>query len=106
MGARMNKITVMIIGMALVTYVPRAVPAVFIKYIRWNNRSEQFLKLIPYTAMGALIFPGILSVDVSTPQIGVIGGITALILGFCKVNTMIVLIASVAAVMVTYYFFM
>lgn len=101
----MNKIMVMIIGMALVTYVPRAVPAVFIKYIRWNKRSEQFLNLIPYTAMGALVFPGILSVDGAFPQIGIVGGITALTLGLCRVNTTIVLIASVAAVMITYYFF-
>ena len=101
----MNKIMVIIIGMAVVTYVPRVVPAVFIKYIRWNKKSEQFLKLIPYTAMGALIFPGILSVDATTPKIGIVGGITALTLGLCKVNTTIVLIASVVAVMITYYFF-
>lgn len=102
----MNKITVMIIGMALVTYVPRAIPAVFIKYIRWNRRSEQFLRLIPYTAMGALIFPGILSADATSPQIGIVGGITALTLGLCKVNMTIIIIVSVAAVMITYYFFM
>lgn len=101
----MNKIMMMMIGMALVTYIPRAVPAVFIKYLRWNKRSEQFLKLIPYTAMGALIFPGILSADATSPQIGIVGGAIALTLGLCKVNTTIVIIVSVAAVMITYYFF-
>ena len=57
------RIVVLIIGMALVTYIPRAIPAVLIDKMRFGKKAEQFLSLIPYTAMTALIFPGILTMD-------------------------------------------
>ena len=47
-------IILLIIGMALVTYIPRALPAIVIERLKFNTRVEKFLRLIPYTAMAAL----------------------------------------------------
>ena len=56
-------IYLMILGMTLVTYLPRVLPAFLMGRIRLNARVEHFLQLIPYTAMTALVFPGVFSVD-------------------------------------------
>ena len=48
-------------GMALVTYVPRMLPLVFLKDVEIPNKLDQFLKLIPYTLLSALIFPSVLT---------------------------------------------
>lgn len=45
----------LILGMSLVTYVPRALPAVVIEKLKFGRKTEKFLKLIPYTAMAAAI---------------------------------------------------
>lgn len=51
-----ENVLLMIFGMTLVTYIPRALPGVVIKHIRLGRKAEKFLRLIPYTAMAALIF--------------------------------------------------
>ena len=73
-----TKVLILIVGMALVTYIPRAIPAVLIDKMQFGAKTEKFLKLIPYTAMSALIFPGIFTVDTTNPAIGIVGGATAL----------------------------
>ena len=55
-------IYLMILGMTLVTYLPRVLPAFLMGRIRLSARVEHFLQLIPYTAMTALVFPGVFSV--------------------------------------------
>ena len=54
-------IYLMILGMTLVTYLPRVLPAFLMGRIRLSARVEHFLQLIPYTAMTALHFPGVFS---------------------------------------------
>jgi len=49
-------IILMILGMAIVTYIPRALPAAVIHRLKFSPKVEKFLRLIPYTAMAALIF--------------------------------------------------
>ena len=56
-------IYLMILGMTLVTYLPRVLPAFLMGRIRLSARVEHFLQLIPYTAMTALVFPGVFTVD-------------------------------------------
>jgi branched-subunit amino acid transport protein len=85
--------------MVLVTYLPRVLP-LFLP----NQRSlpvwlERWLKLVPYTALGALIFPGILTVDPSRPWVGIVGGIAA-ILAAWKLNNLVITV--VVAFLVVY----
>lgn len=92
----MNKdVILFILGMAIVTYIPRAIPAVFIDKMHFGAKVEKFLKLIPYTAMAALIFPGVISVDSAHPKIGIAGAVAAAILAWRKVNVMICVLAAI-----------
>lgn len=99
----MNKdVILFILGMAVVTYIPRAIPAAFIDKMHFGAKVEKFLKLIPYTAMAALIFPGVISVDSAHPEIGIAGAIAAGILAWKKVNVMICVLAAIVVDFVIY----
>lgn len=78
-------IYLMILGMTLVTYLPRVLPAFLMGRIRLSARVEHFLQLIPYTAMTALVFPGVFSVD-ANPVLGVVGAAVAGGLAWKKVS--------------------
>lgn len=97
-------ILVMILGMTLVTYLPRALPLVFFDRFKISGKVKRFLSLIPYTAMSALIFPGILSSDPSNIAVGIVGGLAALISALFKLPVMVCVIGAVAADMVFYLF--
>ena len=87
----------MILGMALVTYLPRALPAIWMERLRFGPRFKKFLNLIPYTAMAALIFPGILSVDAARPWIGLAGAVAAAIPALRRRPVMLCVLAAIAA---------
>lgn len=92
----------LILGMALVTYIPRALPAVLIDKMKFSRRFEKFLSLIPYTAMAALIFPGILTADPAHLSVGIVGGLAAAVLAWFRCPTIGVVIGAVAADMLLY----
>ena len=85
----------LIAGMTAVTYVPRMLPAVLIDRMRFSPRVEKFLKLIPYTAMAALIFPGILTA-MDHWAFGAAGGLAAGILAWRKAPVMVCVLAAIA----------
>ena len=99
-----TKILLIIVGMTLVTYIPRALPFILIGRINFSGKLEKFLKLIPYTAMSALIFPGVFTVDAANPWIGIIGALTAGILAWKKYPVMVCVLAAIAADFVLYLF--
>ncbi|NMB46456.1 MAG: AzlD domain-containing protein [Firmicutes bacterium] len=74
--------TVMLLGMVLVTYLPRTLPLFLSNDRPLPTWLERWLKLVPYTALGALIFPGILTVDPNRPWVGVLGGIAAILVSW------------------------
>jgi branched-subunit amino acid transport protein len=49
------------LALALSTFIPRMIPAVFISKMNFGPKVQQFLRLLPYTVMTALIFPAVLS---------------------------------------------
>jgi len=51
----------LIIGMALVTYLPRLIPLIALNNRKINKKVEDFLSLIPYTSLSILIIRGILT---------------------------------------------
>lgn len=95
----------LIFCMMLVTYIPRAVPALFVGKIKLPKSVEKFLKLIPYTAMSALIFPGVFTVDEANLWIGMIGAVVAGILAWKKCPVMVCVISAIAADFILYLFF-
>ena len=97
-----TNILILILGMAIVTYIPRAMPAVLIDKMKFTPKAEKFLRLIPYTAMAALIFPGVLSVDSARLEIGIVGGIVAGVLAWKKLPVMVCVLAAIAADFILY----
>jgi len=86
-----------IIGMAIVTYIPRMLPMVLLQEIKLPPLIKRFLELIPFAALSALIFPGILSSTGSTTS-AVIGGIIAVLLAFFRLNLIVVVVGSILSV--------
>ncbi len=93
-------IPVLILGMALVTALPRMLPAFFVERLQMNRYLERFLRLIPYTAMAALIVPGVLSVDGARWYVGAVGAGVAILLSLIpKMPTGVVVVVSVLSVL-------
>jgi branched-subunit amino acid transport protein len=86
-----------ILVMALVTYLPRMIPLVFMKKQITNKYIKSILFYIPYAVITALTFPAIFY---STGSIwtALIGTGVALILSYFKVNLTIVAIVCVCVV--------
>jgi len=95
------EIILLFIGMLVVTYIPRAIPSVLVGKVRYGKNVEKFLKLIPYTAMAALIFPGVITID-GNPVIGIIGGAVAAVLAWFKCPVMVCVLAAIGADFVLY----
>ena len=91
-----GEILLLILLMTAVTYIPRALPAFIVNKIKLSGKAEKFLKLIPYTAMASLIFPGIFSAYPGKFYIGVAGGAVAVFLAYRKCPVILCVVAAVA----------
>ncbi|WP_010650160.1 AzlD domain-containing protein [Oceanobacillus massiliensis] len=87
-----------IIGMSIVTVLPRIIPAFIVEKMQYRPWVNRWLASIPYAALGALIFPGILAVRPEEPQIGLIGGVVAAVLAFMGLNVVLVVIGAILTV--------
>lgn len=96
------KIFFLILGMALVTYFGRVLPVLFLGEKTNRPRVEKFLRLIPYSAMTALVFPGVLSVDKDSMVIGAVGALTALALSWFNMSITFVVIGAIVVNMLMY----
>ena len=67
----MNNYIPLIIGMALVTYIPRFLPLVILSEDMVKPKMRQFLQYIPYTSLSILLIRGIItsSPDMRIPTI-------------------------------------
>ncbi|UOQ46778.1 AzlD domain-containing protein [Gracilibacillus caseinilyticus] len=90
-----------IIGMAVVTVLPRVIPVYIVDFIQFPLWMNKWLKAIPYAALGALIFPGIMTVIPERPYVGVIAGVVAMILAWFRIHV----IGVVAIAIITVYLF-
>ena len=97
------KTLLLILGMAVVTYLPRLLPAIFMDRFQFPAWFQTWLKSIPYAALGALIFPGVLLVDQDQPLIGLLGGFAALGL---NLHITLVMAGSVCTVLLFQYLFL
>lgn len=93
-------ILLIIIGMSLVTMLPRMIPAFIVDKLQFRDWVNRWLNAIPYAALGALIFPGIMTVRSDQPHIGLLGGLVAIVLAFLGVNIILVVMAAIATVYV------
>lgn len=85
----------MLLGMAIVTYIPRAFPLTFLEGKELPPVVSAILRNIPFAVLGALIFPAILYIQEGNILFGFIGAIVAFILAFLFQNVMVVVIGTV-----------
>ena len=101
----MNKeIVIMIIGMAIVTYIPRMLPFVMFKGKELPPFLQGVLKNVPYATLGALIFPAIFFIQEDI-WYGIIGAAAAFLVAFIGANVIVVVIGSIYVLTVYSYFF-
>ena len=98
----MDYVNVVILGCALVTFIPRLVPALFVDKLNFSPKVEKFLNLIPYTALAALICPGVLTVDNQLWYIGLIGAVVAAGLAWKKAPLGAIVIITVVVLITVY----
>ncbi len=91
----MSTMFLIIAGMAIVTYIPRMLPLVAIDANKIPKRVQGILRNVPYAALGALIFPGILYVNENI-WFGIIGGVTAILVALTGANLIFVVLSSIA----------
>ncbi|PLS18803.1 branched-chain amino acid transporter [Bacillus sp. M6-12] len=98
-----STIALMILGMAVVTYLPRMLPFVLFKGKELPPFVQGVLKNIPFATLGALIFPGILFIQ-GDMLYGVIGAASAIIIAFTGANVIVVVLGAIAVLSVYSYF--
>ena len=90
-------IYIIIISFA-VTYPIRAIPALFISKLNLSSYWQRVLDLVPYTALTALVCPGIFYCIENNQYAGYIGAAVAILSAVCKASLSIVVLISVIAV--------
>ncbi|NLJ59543.1 MAG: AzlD domain-containing protein [Firmicutes bacterium] len=93
----MQKTIVAVILMAAVTYIPRVLPMIIVKERSKSRLLRSFLYYVPYAALGAMTFPGILY---STGHMtsALIGMTVALILAFFEKGLLEVAVSAIVTV--------
>lgn len=94
----MNKYVLLVVGMALVTYLPRVLPLVMFSELKLPPLVQAFFRYIPYAALGALIFPGVLT-STGNYASAAAGCIVAMGLAFRRVNLVLVVAGGVLGVL-------
>jgi branched-subunit amino acid transport protein len=86
----------MIGGMCLVTFLPRVIPLLLGRDLALPHWVKRWLSFFPYAALGALIFPGILTVIEGRPWIGLAAGTCAALLALKARNAIFPVLAAIA----------
>ena len=95
----MNKITMLILGMIVVTYLPRLIPFILMGNKKIPKKFEEFLNYIPYAALGALIIPGFSSAIPGNFSSSLAGLLVALLIGFFRGGVILPVIGAILTCM-------
>ena len=96
-------VLLLIFLMMVVTYLPRMIPSLVCDKLHFGRKFKKFLELIPYAAMTALVFTGVISVVPDMWIIGVAGALVAVLLSLVKkMPVALVVVAAGLADMVIY----
>lgn len=94
----MSRVFVIIIVMALVTYIPRVIPFVTISEKALPKKIKLFLEFVPFTALGALIIPGVFSAIEGNVLASLVGVSFAFIYSWKRDSMIISVIGSILVV--------
>ncbi|MCR2821037.1 AzlD domain-containing protein [Lederbergia panacisoli] len=89
-------IVLTIIGMGLVTYIPRMIPFVMFRGNELPPFVQGVLKNVPYATLGALIFPAVFFIQEGNILFGAVGMAAAFLIAFLGANVIAVVLGSIA----------
>lgn len=92
-----HKLFLAIIVMAVVTYIPRALPLTFFRKKIKSPWLHSFLYYVPYAVLGAMVFPTILYATDSMMSASIGFGV-AIILALFEQDLLVVAVGSIIAV--------
>jgi branched-subunit amino acid transport protein len=93
-------IWILFFGMFLATYLPRLVPLLIARELPFPPWVRRWLRYFPYAALGALIFPGILSAVPGRPWLAAIAGAAAAVCSLAVPNLSVAVVAAIACVLI------
>ena len=99
----MARILLAVFLIALVSYLPRVTPLVFLRQKIKSPFIQSFLYYVPYAVLGAMTFPAILSATGNTVT-ALVGFSVALLLAFYEKGLMTVAICASLAVYLCQFF--
>ncbi len=85
-----------IIGMAVVTYLPRMIPFIMFRDKELPLFVQGVLKNVPYATLGALIFPAVFLIQEGEIMFGVVGMAAAFLIAFLGANVIVVVLGAIA----------
>lgn len=91
----MNRMTLLIIGMMIVTYIPRVLPFYIMERIKFSDRVKKSLSYIPYAALGAMVIPGGFTAVEGHPMISISALGVAILISTIKDNLFLAVTGSV-----------
>lgn len=98
-------ILLMILGMGLVTYLPRMVPLVALSQLKLPTFIQNVLKNVPFATLGALIVPGIFLIS-DDIFFGIVGAIAATAIAFTGANVIVVVMGAIGTLVLYSMIFM
>jgi branched-subunit amino acid transport protein len=84
-----------VLGMGLVTYLPRMLPIWLGQKLVFSEGIRRWLSFVPFAVLGALIFPGVLHVDPARPWVGFVAGILAGLIALRFSNVILVVVGAI-----------
>ena len=92
----MNNYLFLIVGMTLVTYLPRLIPLLALSDKKTNRKFEKFLSYIPYTSLSILIIRGLITAEKYMILATLAGILIAGFLSYKKDNLVLSVLAGIA----------
>ena len=94
----MSNVVIVIAGMTAVTYLPRLLPLLLASRGALTGWERRAMRLVPVTAVGALILPGGLAAVESRAGLSSLGLLIATVLALTVRQPFLVVVGSVGAV--------
>lgn len=94
----------LILGMALVTYIPRLIPLILLKKSSQSKRLMLFLTFIPYTSLSILIIRGVINSTDAMKIPTILGIVTASFIAFIGDNLILSVLGGIVAAFISINF--
>ena len=94
----------LILGMALVTYIPRLMPLMVLKKASVNEKFRLFLTFIPYTSLSILLIRGVLTSSDEMKLPTIIGILVASLVAYLHKNLILSVIGGIIATFISIKF--